>query len=218
MKALTPATAKAHAKKVADIKVRLLALKVERKEDEIKTNRICEAIKEVTAEIEENGDEDGILSNTREQLKWAYIKFANNMRRDHEIEDLEKQYEEERGELHVYYNGFKIKRDGKFSKLMKGSWNHGENIHGEDRITFYADSYGWYGPLVGLFFDTCANNSDSMTDYYERTRYELHTTSENWNTALKIVAREEEKTAARIAKRKARNEAKRKAWVASRAA
>ncbi len=171
-----------------------------------------EILKETIIKVESNifcvcdeiecGDKDGILKNTHIQLSeyavsvWEQIHIT-----EQEIKDLEIQLIDENTELHIYYNGFKTKTDGKFSKIMRGHWSLGEHWVGnniatrttKEVFTFYADTYGSFGSKVGSFFSSSRNKSDSMTDYFEHTKYIIDPENVNYKIALCMLKKQDDK-------------------------
>ena len=79
--------------------------------------------------------------------------------------------------LKFMYNG--IKKDG---KLYKGSYSKGgytrESNIANDTITIYARDYEDFPKIEGL---QVQNNSDSMTDYFEKDRIRVAPTNQYYS-------------------------------------
>lgn len=81
-------------------------------------------------------------------------------------------------EIKFVYNGIKDKNTG---RLYKAWFCKGNHINGEDIITIYAKDYNSLPEVDGL---KIINESDLMTDYFEKDRIEVCPDNKYYNEVL----------------------------------
>lgn len=72
------------------------------------------------------------------------------------------------------------------------------SVNSEKSITIYEERYSYFRDLTGF---NIVNNSDSMTDYFERSRFTLNEGDEYFEEAMKAAKAKEESREKRKAKR-----------------
>lgn len=104
------------------------------------------------------------------------------------------------GTMKFYYNGIKV--DG---ELYKGSWHRSAsrlNTNGES-ITFYSAEYGSAPRAIYEAFNVI-NNTDTMTDYFEKGHFVVTTEHPCWAQCEAACTRQAEIRAARSARQEAK--------------
>lgn len=78
----------------------------------------------------------------------------------------------------IKFNKFNVSKDGIKTRVNYSINNH---ISGKNCVTIYAKDYS--GDLS--FLENCENNSDGMTDYFEKDRVRIFENDKYYAEALK---------------------------------
>lgn len=103
------------------------------------------------------------------------------------------------------WNGIKV--DG---ELYKAHYSLG-TIYDKDVITIYASTYGAFPEIDGLVIE---NDSDAMTDYFEKDRIRVAPANEHYAAVRAAYRKQNEHNEAMMKKREERRAARRAALTA----